>query len=206
MLNTPSVMSSLRCAAGSVAEDLARGVDVLVREHLDRGAAQAAAVDDAGVIELVGDDDVVLGEDRRHRAGVGGEAALEDDDRLDLLELGEARVRARCGSPSCPAIVRTDPEPTPRRSMASMARALQRRMSGQPEIVVRGEVDDRAAVDDRAVRLFAAQLAQRSPQALRAEGIELGGEVGERIRAHARSIGTRWPDRASRVRPSRLRA
>ena len=35
MLKTPSVMSSLRCAAGSSREDRARGVDVLVREDLD---------------------------------------------------------------------------------------------------------------------------------------------------------------------------
>ena len=89
MLKTPSVMSSLRWPAGSVADDPARGVDVLVREHLDRRPAQPAAVDDAGVIQLVGNDDVVFGEDGRDGAGVGREAALEDDDRLDLLELGE---------------------------------------------------------------------------------------------------------------------
>ena len=60
MLNTPSVMSSLRWVGGQSTQDVARRVDVLVREHLDRRAAQAAAVDDAGVIQLVGDDDVVL--------------------------------------------------------------------------------------------------------------------------------------------------
>ena len=42
MLKTPSVMSSLRCVGRQLLEDLARGVDVLVREHLDRRAAQAA--------------------------------------------------------------------------------------------------------------------------------------------------------------------
>ena len=61
MLKTPSVISSLRCAAGSALQDRARGVDVLVREHLDRRAAQPAAVDDAGVVQLVGDDDVFFG-------------------------------------------------------------------------------------------------------------------------------------------------
>ena len=89
MLKTPSVMSSLRWPRGSSRSDLPRGVHVLVREHLDRGAAQAAAVDDARVIQLVGDDDVVLREDRRDRAGVGREAALEDDDGFGLLELGQ---------------------------------------------------------------------------------------------------------------------
>ena len=61
MLNTPSVMSSLRCAAGSSGEYRAGGGDVLVRKHLDRGPAEPAAVDDARVIQLVGDDDVVFG-------------------------------------------------------------------------------------------------------------------------------------------------
>jgi hypothetical protein len=37
--------------------------DVFVREHLDRRATEPAAVDDAGMIQLVGDHDVVLGED-----------------------------------------------------------------------------------------------------------------------------------------------
>ena len=85
-----------------------------------------------------------------------------------------------------PAIVRTEPEPTPS-SLDRVDRArLQRRMGGQPEIVVRGEIDDRAAVDDGAGRLLAGQLAQRAVEALRAEGVEFGGEIGERIRAHAR--------------------
>ena len=67
MLNTPSVMSSVRCSRGSVRDDRARRRDVAVRKHLDRGAAQARAVDDAGVIQLVGDDDVVAAEERRRR-------------------------------------------------------------------------------------------------------------------------------------------
>jgi hypothetical protein len=50
MLKTPSVMSSLRCPAG---RSLARRVHVLVGKHLDRGAAETAAVDDAGVVQLV---------------------------------------------------------------------------------------------------------------------------------------------------------
>ena len=52
-------------------------------------AAQAAAVDDTGVIELVRDHDVVFAQDRGNGAGVRGEAALKDDDGLRLLELGE---------------------------------------------------------------------------------------------------------------------
>ena len=112
MLKTPSVMSSLRCAGRQILDDLARRVDVLVREDLDRRAAETAAVDDARVIQLVGDDDVFLAEDRRDRAGVRREAALEDDDLLDLLELGELRSSSMWMS-MVPAIVRTEPVPTP---------------------------------------------------------------------------------------------
>jgi hypothetical protein len=135
MLKTPSVMSSLRCARADP-QDLARGVDVLVREHLDRRAAQAAAVDDARVVELV-EMTRLLGQDRRDRAGVRREAALEDDRRLRVLE----RARRRSSSmwiAIVPAIVRTEPEPTPNsRSPRSRAECRVRR---EPEIVVRRQL------------------------------------------------------------------
>ena len=87
MLNTPSVMSSLRWVAGRSLMMRARRIDVLVREYFDRRPAQAAAVDDARVIQLVRNDDVVFRQNRGDGSGVGREPALEDDDRLDLLEL-----------------------------------------------------------------------------------------------------------------------
>ena len=89
MLNTPSVMSSLRWRGRQPREHLARGVHIFVRKDLDRRPAQSAAVDDAGVIQLVGHDDVVFGQDGRHGAGVRGEAALEHDDGFGFLERGE---------------------------------------------------------------------------------------------------------------------
>ena len=95
-----------------LAEDLARGVGVAMREHLDGRAAQATAVDDARVVQLVRDDDVLFREDRRDRAGVRREAALKDDDRLGLLELGEAPLELHVEA-IVPAIVRTEPVPTP---------------------------------------------------------------------------------------------
>ena len=42
-------------------QDFARGGRILVRKHFDRRPAQTAAVDDARVIQLVGDDDVIFG-------------------------------------------------------------------------------------------------------------------------------------------------
>ncbi len=63
--------------------------DVLVAEDLDFGAREAGAVDDGGVVELVGEDEVVLAEDGADGAGVGGEAGLEDDAGFDVFEGGD---------------------------------------------------------------------------------------------------------------------
>ena len=102
MEKTPSVMRSLR--PGRAVEGgqlLFGGGDVLVREDVDLGAREAAAVDDAGVVELVGDDVVVLAEDGGDGAGVGGEAGLKDDAGFDVLEGGDAALRAPCACASC---------------------------------------------------------------------------------------------------------
>ena len=103
-----------------------RGVDVAVRKHLDRRATETRAVDDAGVIQFVGDDRVLAAEHRGDGAGVGGESALEHDGRLGLLERGQPAARARRAASIVPAIVRTAPDPTPYRSTASSARARSR--------------------------------------------------------------------------------
>ena len=128
-------------AAGSDLQDLARRVDVLVRKHLDRRAAQAAAVDDARVVQLVRHDDVVLAEDGRDRAGVGREAALEDDDGFGLLELGEPAFELHVDGHRAgdrPNRSGADAE-SPRRLERALA---QPRMRRQAEVVVRREVDD----------------------------------------------------------------
>src|SRR5262245_52743064 len=45
----------LALRGGQLLENPPRGVDVFVREYLYRGPAETRAVDDAGVIELIGD-------------------------------------------------------------------------------------------------------------------------------------------------------
>ena len=89
MLKTPSVMSSLRCVAGSSFRILRAASTSLCGKTLIVGAAQPRAVDDARVIQLVRDDHVLFRQDRRDRAGVRREAALKDDDGFRLLERGE---------------------------------------------------------------------------------------------------------------------
>ena len=121
MEKTPSVISSFLPfqSLGFLQDALAvRGV--LVLEHFDRAARKPAAVDDRGVIELVGDDQVFLAENRGDGAGIGGESGLEDDAASVLLKF------AICSSSSMwifmvPAMVRTAPEPTPHFRVASIA-------------------------------------------------------------------------------------
>ena len=182
----------LALAGRQLRDDLARGVDVLVREDLDRRAAQAAAVDDAGVIQLVGDDDVIFGQDGRDRAGVGREAALKDDDGLDLLELGELPFelhvhlhgagdgahRAGADAELLDRFERLLPQPRVRR---------------QTEIVVRREIDDRAVVERGVGLLLVVEHAQVPIEVLLLERVELVAEVGERVLTH-------WGEYIVRVR------
>ena len=60
-----------------LAQDLAQRVDVGVRVDLARRLRQPHAVDDRGVVERVGHDEVRLAGDGRDDPGVGGEARLE---------------------------------------------------------------------------------------------------------------------------------
>ena len=164
-------------------EDLARGVYVLVREDLDRRPAQSATVDDAGVIQLVGNDDVVFGQQRRHRAGVRGETALEDDHGFGILEGGEPALELDVDGHRA--------RDRPDRSGADTERArrfqrtfAQSGMRRQAQIVVRGQVDDLALVERGRRLLLALENAQSPVQALLFERVELGGEIGERVATH----------------------
>ena len=66
--------------------------DVAMRKHFDGRATETGAVDDARVIQFVGDDDVLAAEERGDRARVRRETALKDDGRLGPLELSEAAL------------------------------------------------------------------------------------------------------------------
>src|SRR5207237_8706284 len=75
-----------------LAQRRAQRVDVGVRKDLALGLGEANAVDDAGVVQGIADDRGALGREDRDDAGVAGEARLEGQDRLDVLEGGEARL------------------------------------------------------------------------------------------------------------------
>jgi hypothetical protein len=63
--------------------------DVFMAEDQDLGFREPRAVDDGGVVQRVGDDEIVLAQDRRNRAGIRGEARLKDHAGLDILEAGD---------------------------------------------------------------------------------------------------------------------
>ena len=84
------------------------------------------------------------------------------------LNAASRRSSSMC-SAIVPAIGRTDPVPTPKRRDRLERALAQRRVRGQPEIVVGGEVDDRPAVDRGACRLLAVEHPQRAIDALPAE-------------------------------------
>lgn len=67
-------------------QDFLTGFDVLVGKDLDLGARKPAAVNQGGVVELIGYDNVVLGEDSLDRSGVGNKACLKHDSSLNTLE------------------------------------------------------------------------------------------------------------------------
>ena len=152
-----------------------------VREDLARRLREAHAVDDRGVVERVGDDQVLLAGDRRDDAGVRGEAGLERQDRLDALELGELGLeRLVLGH-------RAGDRPDRAGADAELAdgrerRVAQARVVGQPEVVVRGQRDHLAAVDDGDRALGRAHHPQRPVEVLRLEVVDLGRDEGERIR------------------------
>ena len=60
--------------------------DVFVAEDFDFGAGETCSVDDACMIELVGEDEIFFAEDAGDGASVGGEAGLEDDASFDTFE------------------------------------------------------------------------------------------------------------------------
>src|SRR5580698_9171412 len=60
--------------------------DVFMPENLDLRPRETRAVDDARMVQLIGDDEILFAENRGNRSRIGGEAALEDDASFDIFE------------------------------------------------------------------------------------------------------------------------
>ena len=191
-------MRALR--GGQLGQNLARRADVLVREHLDRRAAETAAIDDAGVVQLVGDHHIVAGQNRRYRPRVRGEAALKHDDGFGVLEFCQPALELevdlqRAGNRSHRAGADAVPAD---RIEGSFAESGVRR---EAEIVVRRQVHHLPIVHDCLGSLGAGQDAEVTVQALGVEGLQLGREKAEWIGTHGSVRRPLPPDRAS-IRPA----
>jgi hypothetical protein len=123
------------------------GVAVVVDEHV--GAGEPAAVDDAGVVQLVGENDISLACERLHHAGVGQVARAEQHAALAALEVGELLLQ--------PAVDGHVSRHEPRRPGADAPahggvgrRLAHARMVGKAEIVVRAQQEDGLAVEEHA--------------------------------------------------------
>ncbi len=181
-------------------QDLLRRGGVFVRKHVDLGLGEAAAVDDAGVIQLVGDDVVFGPQNRRNRAGVGCEARLKHHARLHVLEARDALLQLhvqthgagdgahRAGSHAV----------APGGLQGCLAEA---RMRGQPQVIVGGQVDDLFAVEARFRRARRFQDAQPLVGARLPPGPQLLAQESQRV-THAGPqaiFGTTYGARYCRV-------
>lgn len=118
MLNTPSVMmkrSSRGCPAGA-----AGGVHVAVGIDRHGGTGDAAAVDEAGVVQAVAEDDVPFVCKAVEDAQIGHVPRIEYEGRLVALEAGQLRLQigeleGRPGGEARPAGAGAPPEGLRRR-------------------------------------------------------------------------------------------
>ena len=167
--------------------------DVFVAEDQNLRLREARAVDDRGVVQRIGDDEIVLAQHGRHRPRIGREAGLEDHAGFHVLEARDLLLEFHVD------LHRAGDGAHRARSHAEFARRLQRRlaqlgMRGQPQIIVRGQVDDFLAVERADRRLLVVEHAQLEVRALGLEFVELVGEIGERVGAgcggHGKPLAT----------------
>jgi hypothetical protein len=150
-------------------------VGVAVDEGL--GAREAATVDDAGVVELIGEHHLAAPGQRRDRARVRQVARAEQERGVVALEGGQAFFQ-----PAVELHVARDQaggtrahSPAHRGLGGRLAHA---RMVGEPEVVVRAEQKHRAAVQQHARALGAADQSHSPVQTSPAQLLEALGEVG----------------------------
>jgi hypothetical protein len=168
-------------------DDPAGGTGVTMRKDLDRRPAEPRSVDDAGVIQLIRHDEVIAAEQRRHCSRVRGEAALEDDGGLRLLE--------RCKTAFELQMDLHRPGDGANRPAADTIRAqrfersrLHVRVGGEPQVVVGREIDDLPMVERAACLLRPFQHTQRPIEPRGPQAVQFLVQVCQRVGAHGTSI------------------
>ncbi len=164
--------------SGELVEKLLAVGYVFVAEDLDGGAGEARAVDNAGVVELVGEDEIFFAEDGAYCASVGGKTALEDDAGFDVFETGDLFLQ-----------IHVDAHGSGDGAHRSRAHAKGARgghcglnqpgVVGQAQVVVAGQVDDLAAVVVADRGLLVVEDAELEAGAFGAEFVENCGQMGQ---------------------------
>ena len=190
MEKTPSEISSFRPeSAVEFGEEFFGGGGVFVREDMDLGAREAAAIDDAGVIQLVGDDVIFRSENGRNGSGIGGESGLKHYAGFDVLERGDAFLelhvqRHGAGNGADRARARAVLPDGLDGGFAEFG------VRGKAEVVVGSEVDDLFAIEAGLVGAFRFEDAEALVDAFGFPLVDLVVQIGERI--HVRSSPAAW--------------
>ena len=116
---------------------------------VDHGASRAetATVDNRGVIEAVGEDDILRFQQPLENAGIGGIAGVEEKSALGPLEGGEALLELAMGEHTAGDEAAAAAADTVTRSRRQR-RLDQGRMLGEAEIVVGAKKENATAVDE----------------------------------------------------------
>ena len=173
-------------------------VGVLVDEALR--LAEANAVDDRGVVQLVGEDGVLGAQKGLEDAAVGVEARGVEDRVLHAEELRDPLLQLevqRLG-PADEAHARHPEAPV---VQGAMGRGDQLGVAGEAEVVVRAEIEDGsvAAADPDLGALVAQDRPLLLEEALLADLIQLPGEELTKSRVHGAPLGARRPRRSDLI-------
>ena len=147
--------------------------------------AQADAVDDAGMIQLVADDRVLFAQQRFEQRRRWHRSSSNTGCCLRCRGTRKASARAPCAPLCVPQMKRTDAMPKPQCSSPSRAAAMSRGIVGETQIVVRAEVEHfgaRAQADVRRLRAFDHPL--RLVEAIGADGIDGTAQMRQVIVMH----------------------
>ena len=130
------------------------------------------------MIEFVGEDEIVFAEDAGDRAGVGGEAGLEDNTGLDAFEGSDLLFKLHVDvHRACDGADGTGAHAV--FLCCGDGGFFQARVVAEAEVVVGCEVDDTLAVVGADGSLLVVEYAQLEEGAALAKVVELGGEMGK---------------------------
>jgi len=96
---------------------------VTMSKDAERGPAESASIDEAGMTETIGQDEVAGSHQGGNQSDIGQVAGAEDQRVVGALEAGQCRLQVLMRG-NVPEIRREAPEPTPNRSMAATAACL----------------------------------------------------------------------------------